>query len=77
MDALLCLDLLLLFSAMLLAVVYFSLVSSDSDQTLFQILRSKTMNERAERINGWAAMIGVVAAMGAYAFTGQIIPGVF
>jgi len=62
---------------MLLAVVYFSLVSSDSDQTLFQILRSKTMNERAERINGWAAMIGVVAAMGAYAFTGQIIPGVF
>ena len=35
------------------------------------------MNERAERINGWAAMIGVVAAMGAYAFTGQIIPGVF
>ena len=62
---------------MLLAVVYSSLVSSDSDQTLFQILRSKTMNERAERINGWAAMIGVVAAMGAYAFTGQIIPGVF
>lgn len=62
---------------MLLAVVYFSLVSSDSDQTLFQILRSKTMNERAERINGWAAMIGVVAAMGAYVTTGQIIPGVF
>ena len=77
MDALLCLDLLLLLLAMLLAVVYSSLVSSDSDQTLFQILRSKTMNERAERINGWAAMIGVVAAMGAYAFTGQIIPGVF
>ena len=62
---------------MLLAVVYSSLVSSDSDQTLFQILRSKTMNERAERINGWAAMIGVIAAMGAYATTGQIIPGVF
>ena len=77
MDALLCLDLLLLWSAMLLAVVYSSLVSSDSDQTLFQILRSKTMNERAERINGWAAMIGVVAAMGAYVTTGQIIPGVF
>jgi hypothetical protein len=35
------------------------------------------MNERAERINGWAAMIGIVAAMGAYAFTGQIIPGVW
>ena len=35
------------------------------------------MNERAERINGWAAMVGVIAAIGAYATTGQIIPGVF
>jgi hypothetical protein len=33
--------------------------------------------ERAERINGWAAMIGVIVAMGTYATTGQIIPGVF
>ena len=32
------------------------------------------MNENAERINGWAAMIGVVAAMGSYAVSGQIIP---
>lgn len=31
----------------------------------------------AERINGWAAMLGVVAALGAYATTGQLIPGVF
>lgn len=35
------------------------------------------MNERAERINGWAAMLGIVAAMGAYALTGQVIPGVW
>jgi hypothetical protein len=35
------------------------------------------MNERAERINGWFAMIGIMAAMGAYAFTGQMIPGVW
>ena len=35
------------------------------------------MNERAERINGWAAMIGVMAAMGSYATTGQIIPGLW
>jgi len=42
-----------------------------------QILRLTTMNERAERINGWAAMIGIVAAMGAYALTGQIIPGIW
>ena len=39
--------------------------------------RRKLMNENAERINGWAAMIGIVAAMGAYATTGQIIPGIF
>ena len=31
------------------------------------------MNETAERINGLAAMIGVIAAMGAYAVTGQIL----
>ena len=37
----------------------------------------KKMNEKAERINGWAAMIGVIAAMGSYATTGQIIPGVW
>ena len=35
------------------------------------------MNENAERINGWAAMLGVVAALGSYALTGQIIPGVW
>ena len=35
------------------------------------------MNENAERINGWAAMLGVIAAMGSYALTGQIIPGVW
>jgi len=35
------------------------------------------MNETAERINGLAAMIGIVAAFGAYALTGDIIPGIF
>ena len=33
------------------------------------------MNERAERINGWAAMLGIMAAKGSYAVTGQLIPG--
>ena len=33
--------------------------------------------ENAERVNGWLAMIGFNAAVGAYLFTGQIIPGVF
>jgi hypothetical protein len=32
---------------------------------------NKIFTEKAERINGWAAMIGFVAA------AGQIIPGVF
>ena len=35
------------------------------------------MNKEAERFNGWAAMLGIVAAVGAYATTGQIIPGLF
>jgi hypothetical protein len=34
-------------------------------------------NEQSERLNGLLAMIGIVAAIGAYALTGQIIPGVF
>jgi len=35
------------------------------------------MTPNAERINGWAAMLGIIAAMGAYAVTGQVIPGVW
>ena len=35
------------------------------------------MNEKAERINGWAAMIGIIAAIGAYTTTGQINPGLW
>jgi len=31
----------------------------------------------AERVNGIFAMLGIVAAVGAYAVTGQIIPGIF
>ena len=31
----------------------------------------------AERINGWAAMMGFWAVVGAYLATGQIIPGLF
>ncbi len=31
----------------------------------------------AEITNGRWAMIGIMAALGAYAYTGQIIPGVF
>ena len=34
-------------------------------------------NERAEQLNGRLAMLGVMAALGAYALTGQIIPGIW
>ena len=34
-------------------------------------------NEKAEKLNGRAAMLGVIAALGAYALTGQIIPGIW
>ena len=31
----------------------------------------------AEELNGRLAMLGIVAALGAYALTGQIIPGIW
>ena len=34
-------------------------------------------NVVAERLNGRLAMLGFIAAIGAYAVTGQIIPGIF
>lgn len=37
----------------------------------------ETHNEKAEKLNGRFAMMGVIAAIGAYAVTGQIIPGIF
>ncbi len=33
--------------------------------------------ENAERVNGQLAMLGFIAAIGSYIFTGQIIPGIF
>ena len=37
----------------------------------------ETHNEKAEKLNGRLAMLGVMAALGAYAITGQIIPGIW
>ena len=39
--------------------------------------RNTIMTPEAERFNGWAAMLGFVAAVGAYVTTGHIIPGIF
>ncbi len=36
-----------------------------------------THNEKAEMLNGRLAMLGVMAAIGAYAVTGQLIPGLW
>jgi hypothetical protein len=36
-----------------------------------------THNEKAEQLNGRVAMLGVIAAIGAYAVTGQLIPGLW
>jgi len=38
---------------------------------------SVTHNEKAEKLNGRLAMLGVIAALGAYAVTGQIVPGLW
>jgi hypothetical protein len=34
-------------------------------------------NENSEKLNGRLAMLGIMAAMGAYFSTGQVIPGIW
>lgn len=36
-----------------------------------------THNEKAEMLNGRVAILGVIAAIGAYAISGQLIPGIW
>ena len=57
----------------------YELLEEQLYQTNTQTLhnRNTIMTPEAERFNGWAAMLGVVAAIGAYATTGQVIPGIF
>lgn len=38
---------------------------------------SVTHNEKAEMLNGRFAMLGIIAALGAYAVSGQVIPGIW
>ncbi len=45
--------------------------------SILPLLNLRTMTPEAEKFNGWMAMIGFVAAVGAYFTTGQIIPGIF
>ena len=55
-------------------MIFFTLIDK---YVIFIYKLYKTMTPEAERFNGWAAMLGFVAAVGAYVTTGQIIPGWF
>ena len=62
----------------MLSPVISSLASFDPEVIFHKhIYRGNTMNENAEKLNGRAAMIGFIAAVGAYFTTGQIIPGLW
>jgi len=52
---------------------------SQDVENVSQQVRKQPEKEKivAERINGQAAILGCVALIGAYATTGQIIPGIF
>ena len=41
------------------------------------VMQNENHLDNAERVNGQLAMIGFVAALGAYITTGQFIPGIF
>ncbi len=53
------------------------LIMNDTEVIALQPPIEYTMNENAEVQNGRWAMIGIISALGAYATTGQIIPGIF
>ena len=40
-------------------------------------LSKKFMTEKAEKLNGEFAMLGMFALIGAYYFIGQIVPDIF
>ena len=50
-------------------------IYGDTFNILMEVI--ETIWEKGEKLNGRLAMIGFVAALGAYVVTGQIIPGVF
>ncbi len=54
-----------------------NIFANETPPRLMNEKESDFLMEQAERLNGQAAMIGFIAALGAYVTTGQIIPGVF
>ena len=56
---------------------YLALREAVRSLSILPLLNLRTMTPEAEKFNGCMAMIGFVAAVGAYMTTGQIIPGIF
>ena len=54
-----------------------NIFAKETPPRLMNEKESDFIMEQAERLNGQAAMLGFVAALGAYITTGQIIPGIF
>jgi len=54
-----------------------NIFANETPPRLMNEKESDFVLEQAERTNGQLAMIGFVAALGAYITTGQIIPGIF
>ena len=54
-----------------------NIFAKETPPRLMNEKESDFIMEQAERVNGQAAMLGFVAALGAYITTGQIIPGIF
>lgn len=52
-----------------------NLFAKEPPMTIMDV--TETHNEKAERLNGRLAMLGVIAAIGSYAVTGQLIPGIW
>ena len=52
-----------------------NLFAKEPPMTIMDV--TETHNEKAEKLNGRLAMLGVIAAIGSYAVTGQLIPGIF
>ena len=52
-----------------------NLFAKEPPMEIIEVLESH--DKKAERVNGRLAMLGVIAALGAYATTGQLIPGVW
>ena len=52
-----------------------NLYAIEPPMTIMEV--TETHNEKAEKLNGRVAMLGIMAALGAYAVTGQLIPGIW